>query len=172
METLILDDNYIDSPNIEIIVDNYYWVPCIVNSVGEMFGKPSYSLTPVIPHPHNDIENGQPELHYHTDTRFFDGGALHYNNFMVWFVDYEQHLRPLYDKNRPLEYFRLQLRGNTVFYKTQVELISKSKLKHKCIVKGKCPHRGMDLSNVIPVDGVITCPLHSLRFNALTKQII
>jgi len=64
--------------------------------------------------------------------------------------------------------------------RTPVQLIRQSKLKHNCIHKGKCPHRGFDLSNVTPtLEGigrdaieVITCPLHSLKFNATTKQLI
>ena len=41
------------------------------------------------------------------------------------------------------------------------------------IHKGKCPHRGFDLSNEIPnKEGIITCPLHNLKFNAETKKLI
>ena len=53
-----------------------------------------------------------------------------------------------------------------------VRFIKNSKLKHKCIHKGKCPHRGYDLSNVDPIDNQIHCPLHGLIFDAETKKII
>lgn len=33
-----------------------------------------------------------------------------------------------------------------------------------------CPHKGADLSSIAPRDGVITCPLHGLRFCADTGQ--
>ena len=36
----------------------------------------------------------------------------------------------------------------------------------------KCPHRGYDLSKEPIVNGVITCPLHNLKFDAITKKII
>jgi len=66
---------------------------------------------------------------------------------------------------------------NIVKHATHVDLIKKSKLKHNCIYKGKCPHRGFDLSNTKPTiddngESVIRCPLHSLKFNAKTKQLI
>ena len=35
-----------------------------------------------------------------------------------------------------------------------------------------CPHKGADLSTVPAVDGVITCPLHGLRFFAPTGEAI
>jgi nitrite reductase/ring-hydroxylating ferredoxin subunit len=56
---------------------------------------------------------------------------------------------------------------------TPVSLIKNSKLKHNCIHKGKCPHRGYDLSNEIPNEnGIITCPLHGLQFDKITKKLL
>jgi nitrite reductase/ring-hydroxylating ferredoxin subunit len=40
------------------------------------------------------------------------------------------------------------------------------------MINGKCPHKGIDLSNIEAEDGVITCPLHGLRFSEETKEII
>ena len=41
-------------------------------------------------------------------------------------------------------------------------------------VKGTmCPHRGIDLSGITPDDaGVITCPLHGLRWLSSTGNIV
>jgi len=120
-------------------------------------------IMPLIDHPHNDVENGQKETHYHADVRFFDMSSPD---------RYVQELRislPL-ASNRRLEYRMLEM-INKYHYITPTNLITNSKLKHKCIHKGKCPHRGYDLSNVEAFDGEITCPLHGLKFDAETKKL-
>jgi hypothetical protein len=69
-------------------------------------------------------------------------------------------------ENQKLEFRFLKKIRDDEKFKTGVSLISKSKLKHKCIHKGKCPHRGFDLSNEKPDENeIITCPLHSLMFD-------
>jgi len=47
-----------------------------------------------------------------------------------------------------LEYHLLPVLNEDFTGITDVSLIEKSKLKNKCIHKGKCPHRGYDLSQV------------------------
>lgn len=116
-------------------------------------------ITPIINHPHNDIENGQPTPHYHEDDRFKAGNEINTTLVRV-------------DIGDILKYLPLKCIRTTVESRTGVAGTYKAKIKHNCIHKGKCPHRGMDLSQVPEIDGVITCPLHSLRFNAKTKQII
>lgn len=37
-----------------------------------------------------------------------------------------------------------------------------------CLKRNVCPHRGYDLSREPVVDGVVTCPLHGLRWNVET----
>ena len=60
--------------------------------------------------------------------------------------------------------------------KTVSELsVQRSKLKRWHNVpldlnKMVCPHRGADLSGIEPEDGLITCPLHGLRFCAKTGR--
>jgi len=63
-----------------------------------------------------------------------------------------------------VEYFILPVINESFTGITPSDFISKSKLKHKCIVKGKCPHRGYYLSQVPEHNGMITCPLHGLKF--------
>lgn len=41
-----------------------------------------------------------------------------------------------------------------------------------CLVRGICPHRGYDLSHEPVIDGVVTCPLHGLRFDAATGRAL
>lgn len=125
-----------------------------------------YEIIPLINHPHSDIENGQPEVHYHVDTRY-NGAQL--NGLFI--VDSFSEIRVTKGKYN-LKKFNLIRYSEEMKNITNVEAISKSKLKHNCIHKGKCPHRGFDISNIEPVDGIITCPLHSLKFNANTKEII
>lgn len=122
-------------------------------------------VIPLIDHLHNDKENGQPMPHYHIDSRFYKGGNLHYTDLRV----YPHELK----SNEKLEYRELvQFREkHDLVTATSVRLISKSKLKHNCIHKGKCPHRGYDLTGVQPdKDGILTCPLHSLRFDTKNKN--
>lgn len=117
---------------------------------------------PVIDHPHNDIENGQKEVHYHIDDRFYS-----ITDTTSYMVD----IRPQIKNYEGKEYKQLQCLKSLPSTITPTSLISKSKLKHKCIHKGKCPHRGYDLSNEIAINGVITCPLHGLQFDSKSKQI-
>ena len=122
-------------------------------------------ILPLIDHLHNDKENGQEEPHYHVDTRC-QSTMIH------------QGLR-IFPKNIAHNHFiayryLVKIRNHQIKSTiTPVEMISNSKLKHKCIHKGKCPHRGFDLTNEIPDEnGVITCPLHGLKFKASTKDLI
>lgn len=141
-----------------------YLVPCIVREVDEKL-----YITPVINHPHNDKENGQNETHYHVDYRFVKHKAD--SNFPTVINKHSKHyfverVRPQKELNGKLEYFVLPMLNDEFAGITPVSLISESKLKHRCIHKGKCPHRGYDLSQVKAIDGKITCPLHGLQFSS------
>lgn len=125
---------------------------------------------PLYDHPHNDVENGQSEVHYHVDLRYTDRYAYHTPKACKRTADLRIDL-PLLD-NEKLEYRNLEIQDETFNYVTPVEYIKNSKLKHKCIHKGRCPHRGYDLSNVTPKNGIIECPLHGLHFDATTKQLV
>lgn len=35
-----------------------------------------------------------------------------------------------------------------------------------------CPHRKASLGSIVPVDGIITCPLHGLQINAATGKVL
>ncbi len=146
-----------------------YLVPCIVKEQDEIL-----YITPVINHPHNDKENGQYEIHYHADYRF----VKHKNdaNFPTVVNKHSRHyfvetIRPQEELHGKLEYFILQVVNEEFTGITPVNLISKSKLKHTCIHKGKCPHRGYDLSQVKEHNGKIKCPLHGLEFNTMSGLI-
>jgi len=149
-----------------------YLVPCFVRedlSIEKLF------VTPVINHPHSDKENGQIGTHYHADYRFIKHKAD--SDFPTVINKHSKHVfaenvRPIDELSGKLEYYVLPVVNEDFTGITPVDLISKSKMKHKCIHKGKCPHRGYDLSQVKAIDGKITCPLHGLEFDAVTKELL
>jgi len=118
---------------------------------------------PLIDHIHSDRENGQEDQHYHVDDRFP----------MQYTAKATPKLRiyPDLEEGR-LEIRRLCMRSEKVLSATPPLMIRKSKLKHKCIHKGKCPHRGFDLTGVKPRNGKITCPLHGLEFDVETGKLL
>jgi len=167
MEILKVDD--IKRP---LIKGEKVLVPCLVKTemkddqdiwLDLTNAKKVMHVLPVINHPHNDIESGQAEDHYHLDYRFInhkDNGVFPtvINSHSVHVFGSE--IRPKKDFGN-LEYHLLPVINEEFNGITPVNLIGK--LKHKCLHKGKCPHRGYDLSQVKPVNGVITCPLHGFR---------
>lgn len=148
---LILEDDWLD------YTEKYIKTDCF-----------AVNIIPLRDHPHTDIENGQKEIHYHIDSRF--ASTLH--GFSRLRINL-----PL-KSNERLEYRDVECIGNEERWSTDVNFIRNSKLKHKCIHKGKCPHRGYDLSSTLPTlnqktnEWEIICPLHSLRFDANTKELI
>lgn len=105
------------------------------------------TIYPVINHPHNDHENGQHYVHFHVDYRFVvlkrDGyfpepKQLHPHHNFAPSLRFDIHDEK--DENYKLEYhmmkcirtYQMGIGGST----------HNSKLKHNCIYKGKCPHRG------------------------------
>lgn len=139
-------------------------------------GRTTTNITLSIPlydHPHSDKENGQVEVHYHQDNRYVPlnfKSQSKQSDFLS--IKSGRIVLPL-EKGERLQYVKCIKISNEHSGITPVSLIKKSKLKHKCIHKGKCPHRGYDLSNETPDEhGVITCPLHGLRFNSHKKLIL
>ena len=131
-------------------------------------------VLPIIDHPHNDIENGQIETHYHLDYRFINHKKD--SNFPTIKKSHSLYIfgseiRPKKDFGN-LEYHLLPVINEDFNGITPVNFIKKSKLKHKCVHKGKCPHRGYDLSQVKAINGIITCPLHGLKFNSLDGAVV
>lgn len=164
----------IDNIKRPVKIGEKFLVPCIVREIDNI-NNYNLIITPIINHPHSDKENGQKEVHYHTDYRFLkhenDGEFptiinKHRNHL------YSPNIRPILKDDERIEYIVLPVINEDFKGITPVELISKSKLKYKCIHKGKCPHRGYDLSQVKPINGVITCPLHSLKFNEKDGSIL
>ena len=151
-------------------VGEQYLVPCIVKRLDELM-----YITPVINHPHTDRENGQNYIHYHADYRFVKhnkaGNLPHIQNTHSKHI-YVNNNRPVLGIDGQLEYYILPVINEEFAAITPITFIQNSKLKHNCIYKGKCPHRGFDLSQVPSKNGIITCPLHGLKFDEKTKNLI
>ena len=177
----------VDDVNRPLIKGEKFLVPCIVRTDKNIVdwrivnGEPipnsslKYFVTPVINHPHNDRENGQLETHYHVDYRFLKhNGKGSFprvkNNHSNYF--FCESFRPQEKLHGNLQYFAMPVINEEFNGITPVEAISRSKLKHDCIYKGKCPHRGYPLNQTAAKDGVITCPLHGLKFDALSHKLI
>lgn len=41
-----------------------------------------------------------------------------------------------------------------------------------CLIDGKCPHKGIDLSGCPAVNGIVVCPGHGLLWNAETGKLV
>lgn len=157
----------VEDINRPLIKGEVVLVPCILKEQDEKI-----YITPVINHPHNDKENGQSEVHYHVDYRF-----VKHKNDKDFPTVINKHSKHYFVENiRPeggnIEYFALPVINEEFTGITPVEMIRKSKIKNNCIHKGKCPHRGYDLSQVNPKDGKITCPLHGLEFEEKTGKLL
>ena len=152
-----------------------FLVPCIIRRESVATLEERLYITPVINLPHADIENEQTEVHYHADYRFIK----HRNNenFPIVENNHSRHyfchsVRPEEKLHGELQYFILPVINESFTGITPVENIKKSKLKHKCIKHGRCPHKGYSLSQVKPIDGEITCPLHGLKFDEKTGKVL
>lgn len=176
---MIITDNiniYEKVENIKrpLIVGEVLNVACLVKR--DVFGFIT-SFIPVINTPHTDKENGQPEIHYHTDYRFVLTEESEINGYGYSVIDKRDGFKCA-EKGRieqfidgELEFHNLPVITDKHNGLAQRFFIRNSKLKHKCIHKGRCPHRGHDLSQEKPVNGIITCPLHALEFNADSGKI-
>jgi len=160
------------------IVGETYLVPCFIFKTHtqewewkyrdyEGVQSEEFEYVPIFNHLHNDKENGQEEAHYHLDSRWDVSRVKTY-------VFNNMYIRVVPDRfvNHRIEYLILKMNKLIENTRTPLSYIKKSKLKHDCMHRLKCPHRGFDLTNVVPVDGVITCPLHSLKFDMHTYKLI
>lgn len=146
------------------IIGNFYKFPCLIHN---------NTFLPVYNHPHSDKENGQIGTHYHMDSRVLHRNKKASNNFLIFndkkLLTLKLEIR---SKEGEIVYLPLKYYDDIEYLRTDTHFIKNSKLKHNCIHKGKCPHRGYNLENVKPINGVIICPLHSLRFDEKTKKLL
>lgn len=160
-----------------------YLVPCIIKKLKnpdyseiechkmddievKSYNKSFLEINPIINHPHSDVENGQNEIHYHLDYRFI-------SNKKCFFHRYGTEFRITKNDNIEIEYHPLPVINEIMpeYGITPIELIKNSKIK-QFSKNNKCPHRGFDLSNTNPINGVITCPLHGLKICSKSKKVL
>lgn len=158
-----------------LVMGEIFLVPCIVKEfTDDVPEKKKVQITPVINIAHDDIENGQNEIHYHADFRFIktdkSGAPINMHSRYHFCIT----IRPIKELNGKLYHYLLPVVDESGLYKsgTPIQYIEKSRLSHNCIHKGKCPHKGFDLSQAEVIDGVIKCPLHGLEFDAITGYIL
>lgn len=156
-----------------------YLVPCLVfrRTLEDWEKIDNRIYIPVYPNIHTDIESGQPYPHFHVDYRFIRGQDFLFDEYDPILKVYNTLTAPSRinikdNKKFTIKLIPLRCRDSNHRYGTNPDLIAKTKLAHNCIWKGKCPHRGYDLSNEIPIDGIIICPLHGLKFDVNTKKVI
>lgn len=127
-----------------------YKVPCAVFN-GEMTGK-KY-VVPIYDLPHNDRESGQYATHYHTDTRFISGKHLKSGLIPIRVHD-----------NVQLKVYNRRYYRHNELKSTDNKFIKDNTLNWNNVKEMKCPHKGYDLSNLIPdCNNIVTCPLHGLK---------
>lgn len=157
-------------------LNDLYYVPCFFkeyknylkyNGINNIIEK---LIIPYIDYYHDDVENGQKEKHYHFDDRFIpvDNDTKIPSFYPTRFTNFQMLITEKYYK-RDIIMKCVSLKIDSI---TPLFNIKNSKLKHKCIHKNKCPHRGYDLSNELVINGIITCPLHNLKFDSITKKLL
>jgi hypothetical protein len=160
-------------------VGRFYMVPCVE---GTWCGVQKF--WPVIGPFHNDAEIIEfDEWHWHIDVRFISGSPYFHKNVQDVVREFPLMLtiaRPNYSQG---DYFtpakhpmpvlkRRKCRRQYASHETSMDRARwLQKLEASCgsagLRNGRCPHRGTDLSTMIPDEfGCIECPLHGLIFDA------
>lgn len=169
------------------VVGESYMVPCVL--IREFNGHEPFHL-PVFGDWHNDKDFGQNDFdHYHIDTRFVTEQELEWFNLSgALNIQYLSGVcainvttmrdRGVYEDAKEIPRVCLRELGqsttfsiheNGVLKNLSKQLMQKNfKLDDKCRV---CPHKGTSLQGISPVNGVILCPVHAMRFDAKTLEV-
>jgi hypothetical protein len=182
----------------EPIVGNYYLVPCVLGKAFALMFHPHTKRHwwPVLRPPHEDskyieryktywkeTEDGEwgqfdeiyyeadssTQHHIHVDPRFAPSSFYtkweRTNNSWHNFIYFEKKTVK-WRKMKCLREMPVQ-RLFTGFGQKFVDDYKDGKMK--C---GRCPHKGALLDSIPVVDGVITCPLHGLKFDCQTSECL
>jgi hypothetical protein len=136
-------------------------------------------IWPVVDHIHTDEGYGQPNPHYHIDWRFMSQKII--NEQRAWFalglnpeIETEYFVPIMKDELIEEFYMEWEYLRDHCFPKTQTF----SALRDLMLQKGakmkrmRCPHHGTNLLSCKPVDGVVTCPQHGLKWNIKTGVLV
>lgn len=165
--------------NEKLEIGKFYSVPTVYGPLGYKFDD-----WPVLGPMHDDKEViGFPYVHYHYDFRFFNShqwsyallytvrGLLHANVMSY---------NPDFPKTKPGTVIFRRRKCQREYPEFPIAIAAKSwlpKLNQKykdAIMKDlTCPHKGASLRG-LPIDeaGCVTCPLHGLKWNIETGQIV
>ncbi len=136
-------------------------------------------LWPVVDHIHTDEGYGQPAPHYHIDWRFMSQFLVweHRNNvdLIMWPEIEKEYFSPIMEDEvigqlrMKWKYRRDHCFPETRGFRLLKELMVERNAKMKNF---KCAHHGTNLVSCKPVDGIITCPQHGLKWNAKTGELV
>lgn len=157
-----------------LIEGQFYLVPTVK---AKWYGK--LASWPVIGPLHEDVEFFRFRFdHYHVDARFLARGVR--NPYRV----YEGPLHVLPGEPplpKPVMSRRRCVRAHLEFHvnyfrdTSPLPALRKHFAGRQC-AHGKggwiCPHRKASLGSIVPVDGIITCPLHGLQINAASGKVL
>ena len=159
-------------------IGKFYDVPvAILNDVtykSAAFGY--HRIIPIIGDKHDDLEIiGINEIHYHVDWRFV-GLSLYESNSREYYGSIGVELGTVLSVGdvKEMSTRRLKCKRDFSPYPKFPKFIPKLQEKYKGAVakKGRCPHKGVDLTTIRPdSDGCVTCPLHGLKWNASTWEL-
>lgn len=170
----------------EPVVGKVYEVPAI--QVNRWYGWSGF--LPIIGGEHEDAEIiGFPADHFHIDWRFASKAVMHHVRFAmagdkVYGVVAQRHARTHHPNySGPLEPIVV---GEPVTKRMQCKRVlppyphGSAPWTHELaakyadckIINGKCPHRGVLVSQMIRNGDILTCPGHGLRWNAVTGDSV
>jgi Rieske [2Fe-2S] domain len=164
----------VDRLTTAVVQGRFYLVPTVW---GEWNGR--LANWPVIGPLHEDREffNFTVE-HYHIDPRFV---RLSPENRELTFAR-PLHAHPRGEPNVTLPapiFHRKKCLHSWILYpyygRVPIDQIQRHFAGTQCL-SGKggwiCPHRKASLGSIVPVDGVITCPLHGIKIDAATGKVL
>lgn len=156
-------------------IGQFYRVPCLkASDTPPNFAKAG-SWIPVLLPEHDDKEIiGFLIRHYHLDFRFLSDWAYRRANvgsILHEFGRVDTH--NFYE--RPVLYQRMKCKRKMPNdYPEYAPWLPKleSKYADACLIDGKCPHKGIDLSGCPSVNGVVVCPAHGLLWEVETGKMV
>lgn len=173
-------------------IGNYYDIKCVHGALYD-----DIQWWPVMGEAHRDQEIiGFPDLHYHIDWRFVSARTYHrhvgsdiyrgeskaaFGLILMLLPEnrkgYFYRARKFDDAPGEIEARRRRLKCKRDLppYPHAIAPWMERLSRHHataCLRHRVCPHRGYDLSREPVIDGIVTCPLHGLRWNVETGECV
>lgn len=147
----------------EIIAGKFYLVPCVLVDKHGFEGFKEGQYLPVLLPFHNDIEVDVHTYHYHYDRRFIPTSKSIPSGAVVGRVTGE------FDST--IHWRKMKCIDPEAGYSTLTTLLPLESTKSLKMCGLVCPHKGVKLNGIKPIDGFIKCPAHGLKFCAATGEI-